>query len=158
MFLCDECNAKVKQGSVCPKCRRVVCSSCGAEKVCSFCSNSLIDFEVRNEKKNGYNVQWVCFSGGKEFGLVRFGTFPAIAYRLVEFLPLLSGDYKFILFQSSQVSKNFVRSRESAEKEHILGSTEGTAIKGSRYRLLIENMKQAYVLLDLTRTKESRAL
>jgi hypothetical protein len=140
---------------VCPKCQRVVCSSCGAGKVCSFCSNSLIDFEVKYEKKNGYIVRWICFSGGKEFGLVRFGTFPAIAYRLVELLPLLSGDYKLILFQSSQVSRKFSHYQDSAKKEHILGATEGTTIKGSRYRLLIENVKQAYVLLNSTQTKES---
>jgi len=155
VFQCDECNVEVKEGYVCPKCRRILCSSCGAEKVCSFCSNSLIDFEIENEKKNGYNIHWVCFSGGKEFGLVRFSTFPAIAYRLVELLPLLSGDYKLILFQSSQVSRKFMRYQDSGKKDHILGSTEGTAIKGSRYRLLLENMKQAYVLLNATRTKES---
>lgn len=140
---------------MCPKCQRVVCSSCGARKVCSFCSNSLIDFEVKYEKKNGYIIRWICFSGGKEFGLVRFGTFPAIAYRLVELLPLLSGDYKLILFQSSQVSKKFVHYQDGAKKEHIFGSTERTTIKGSRYILLIENVKQTYVLLNSTQTKES---
>lgn len=155
MLLCDECNVEIKQGYVCPKCQRIVCSSCGAEKICLFCSNSLIDFEAKCEKKNGYNVQWICFSGGKEFGLVRFGSFPAIAYRLVELLPLLSEDYKLILFQSSRVSKRFSHYQDSNKKLHILGATEGTTIKGSRYSLLIETVKQAYVLLDSTQTKES---
>jgi hypothetical protein len=158
LLLCDECNAEVENGHICPKCQRIVCSKCVTGQGCTICSDPLVNFNTKYERKNGYTVQWICFAEGKEFGLVRPGSFPAIAYHLIELLQLSSGDYKFVLFQSSKISRNFARHQDNNKKDMIVGSTEGTTIKGSKYSLLIEPTNEAYVLLNSRLTTESEAI
>ena len=158
MLFCDSCNKRLESGFICTNCRRLLCKNCSTSNYCN-CENATIELSVNQTQIKNFDVQWVVFQGRKRFGLAGFDSFPVLAYKLLDLLPLVSNAYEVILVNSRALSKKLSRKigndKTKMVKGHVI-TPMGPGSKNSRYSLIIDEAgKESIVFLDASKTRES---
>ena len=82
MITCVQGHTGFQNGLFCLKCHETYCEQ-EANKECLVCSNVLTPFNCRREAILNNNIQWICFEGAPQFGLVDFTEVPVEAIKMV---------------------------------------------------------------------------